>query len=93
MVSHAPAQLFQVSGRGYLREGYAADLVLVDPQRPHRVSNDQVLSKCGWTPFAGTEFSSSIVATFVNGERVWDGATVNSAVRGQRLSFNRATPA
>ncbi|MFF3699836.1 MULTISPECIES: dihydroorotase [Pseudomonas] len=93
VVSHAPAQLFQVSGRGYLREGYAADLVLVDPQRPHRVSNDQVLSKCGWTPFAGTEFSSSIVATFVNGERVWDGVTVNSAVRGQRLSFNRATPA
>lgn len=93
VVSHAPAQLFQVSGRGYLREGYAADLVLVDPQRPHRASHGEVLSKCAWTPFDGTEFSSSIVATFVNGERVWDGVTVNGAVRGQRLSFNRARQA
>lgn len=93
VVSHAPAQLFQVSGRGYLREGYAADLVLVDPQRAHRASHGEVLSKCAWTPFDGTEFSSSIVATFVNGERVWDGVTVNGAVRGQRLSFNSARQA
>lgn len=87
VVSHAPAELFRVSNRGYLREGYAADLVLVDPHRPHDVTNDEVLSKCGWTPFDDTAFSSSIVATFVNGERVWDGTAVDSSVRGQRLSF------
>ncbi|MQT31411.1 dihydroorotase [Pseudomonas helleri] len=88
VVSHAPAELFQVRGRGYLREGYAADLVLVDPQRPHRVTNDEVLSKCGWTPFNDTTFASSIVATFVNGERVWDGTAVDGAVRGHRLYFS-----
>ncbi|MEE1866991.1 dihydroorotase [Pseudomonas auratipiscis] len=87
VVSHAPAELFRVSRRGYLREGYAADLVLVDPQRPHYVTNDEVLSKCGWTPFDQTAFSSSIIATFVNGARVWDGNAVDGSVRGQRLSF------
>lgn len=89
VVSHAPAELFQVSQRGFLREGYAADLVLVDPQRPHRVSHEQVLSKCGWTPFDGTTFGASIAATFVNGMRVWDGVQVDGAVRGQRLAFDR----
>lgn len=86
---HAPAQLFDVSRRGFLREGYAADLVLVDPNRPQHVSNDQVLSKCAWTPFAGTTFASSIAATFVNGQRVWDGVTVDADIRGQRLTFER----
>ena len=86
---HAPAQLFDVSRRGFLREGYAADLVLVDPNRPQHVSNDQVLSKCAWTPFDGTTFASSIVATFVNGQRVWDGVTVDADIRGQRLTFER----
>ncbi|WP_444437264.1 dihydroorotase [Pseudomonas sp. A6] len=90
VVSHAPAELFQVNDRGYLREGYAADLVLVDPRSPHEVSDDEVLSKCGWTPFGGTVFSSSIVATFVNGERVWDGTVVDGSIRGQRLSFTHS---
>ncbi|WP_285349533.1 dihydroorotase [Pseudomonas sp. ME-P-057] len=89
VVSHAPAELFQVSKRGYLREGYAADLVLVDPRRSHHVVNAEVLSKCGWTPFDGAEFATSIAATFVNGERVWDGTSVDSTVRGQRLAFDR----
>jgi dihydroorotase len=88
-VAHAPATLFDVKERGYLREGYAADLVLVDPRKPHTVRREEVLSKCGWSPFEGVTFDSSIAATFVNGERVWDGTTVNPAVRGQRLTFAR----
>ena len=88
-VSHAPAQLFDVAERGYLREGYAADLVLVDPNKPHTVRRDEVLSKCGWSPFEGETFKSSIAATFVNGQRVWDGRAVDASVRGQRLAFNR----
>lgn len=88
-VCHAPAQLFDVAERGYLREGYAADLVLVDPNRPHTVRRDEVLSKCGWSPFEGETFGSSIAATFVNGQRVWDGRQIDASVRGQRLTFTR----
>jgi dihydroorotase len=88
-VCHAPAKLFDVENRGFLREGYAADLVLVDPNKPHTVTRGEVLSKCGWSPFEGETFSSSIVSTFVNGQRVWDGTTVDGAVRGQRLTFDR----
>jgi len=88
-VTHAPAKLFDVRERGFLREGYAADLVLVDPNKPHTVTREEVLSKCGWSPFEGYTFNSSIAMTFVNGERVWDGTRVNDAVRGQRLAFDR----
>ncbi|WP_250627732.1 dihydroorotase [Pinirhizobacter soli] len=88
-VCHAPAILFDVVDRGFLREGYAADLVLVDPNKKHTVTREEVLSKCGWSPFEGTTFTSSIAATFVNGQRVWDGTKVNDGVRGQRLAFAR----
>jgi dihydroorotase len=88
-VCHAPAKLFDVENRGFLREGYAADLVLVDPKRKHTVVREEVLSKCGWSPFEGETFSSSIVSTFVNGQRVWDGKKVDETVRGQRLTFDR----
>jgi len=88
-VTHSPAKLFNVHGRGFLREGYAADLVLVDPKKKHTVRRDEVLSKCGWSPFEGYTFDSSIAATFVNGERVWDGERVNDSVRGQRLAYDR----
>ncbi len=88
-VCHAPAELFDVANRGFLREGYAADLVLVDPTRPHTVSREEVLSKCGWSPFEGETFRSSIAATFVNGRRVWDGTRIDDSVRGQRLAFDR----
>ncbi|MBO9662467.1 dihydroorotase [Dokdonella sp.] len=88
-VTHAPATLFDVRERGYLREGYHADLVLVDPRKPHTVTADEVLSKCGWSPFEGTTFRSSIAATFVNGQLVWNGSQVSDSVRGQRLEFAR----
>lgn len=88
-VCHAPATLFDVHERGWLHEGCHADLVLVDPQRPHTVTARDVLSKCAWTPFEGYTFRSSIAATFVNGMQVWDGAHVDDRVRGQRLGFAR----
>ena len=89
VVSHAPATLFDVDQRGFLREGYAADLVLVDPRKPHRVTREEVLSKCGWSPFEGSRFDASIVSSFVNGQRVWDGRQIDPDVRGQRLQFDR----
>jgi dihydroorotase len=88
-VSHAPATLFNVRERGYLREGYRADLVLVDPQKPHSVTAEDVLSKCGWSPFEGFTFRSSIAATFVNGELAWHEGDLDDSVRGQRLEFAR----
>jgi dihydroorotase len=88
-VSHAPATLFNVIGRGYLREGYHADLVLVDPQKPHSVTAEDVLSKCGWSPFEGFTFRSSIAATFVNGELAWHEGDIDDSIRGQRLEFAR----
>src|SRR5690554_1793354 len=87
--AHAPAQLFDVARRGFLREGFFADLVLVDLETPHTVERASVLSKCGWSPFEGTRFSSSVCATFVNGELAWDGARLVSEANGQRLEFDR----
>ena len=88
-ICHAPAQLFDVAERGFLREGCFADLVLIDPRASHTVERSQVLSRCGWSPFEGTRFSSRIDATFVNGELVWDGARLIGAANGQRLVFAR----
>ena len=62
---HAPADLFRIDRRGYIREGYFADLVLVDPNQSWVVSTENILYKCGWSPFEGTEFSHKVVSTFV----------------------------
>ena len=86
--AHAPAQLFDVANRGYLREGYAADLVLID-DRPYTVRREDVLSKCGWSPFEGTTFHSRIAATWVNGVLAWDGSALVGDPAGQRLQFDR----
>ncbi len=86
--AHAPAQLFDVHERGFLREGYAADLVLVD-DTPFTVRREDVLSKCGWSPFEGTTFHSRIAATWVNGVLAWDGEKLRGDARGQRLQFAR----
>ncbi len=88
-VTHAPATLFNVHERGFLREGYHADLVLVDPSTPHTVSASEVLSKCSWTPFEGATFRSSIAATFVNGHLAWHEGKLDDSVRGARLEFAR----
>ncbi len=87
-VSHAPAQLFDVAERGFLREGYFADLVLVD-DAPLTVRREDVLSKCGWSPFEGTTFRSRIASTWVNGQLAWDGSSLVGAPQGQRLRFDR----
>lgn len=87
--SHAPARLFNVSQRGYLREGYWADLALVDLNNPTRVERRNVLYKCGWSPMEGERLRSRIVATFVNGQMAYRNGRVNDAVLGQRLEFDR----
>ena len=87
-VSHAPAQLFDVAERGFLREGYFADLVLID-DAPLTVRRDDVLSKCGWSPFEGMTFRSRIASTWVNGRQVWDGTNLVGTPQGQRLRFAR----
>ena len=86
--AHAPAQLFDVKQRGFLREGYAADLVLID-DTPLTVRREDVLSKCGWSPFEGRTFHSRIASTWVNGALAWDGTRLVGAPNGQRLEFDR----
>ena len=86
--AHAPAQLFDVANRGYLREGYAADLVLID-DTPYTVRREDVLSRCGWSPFEGTTFRSRIATTWVNGVLAWDGERLVGSPQGQRLQFDR----
>ena len=86
--AHAPAQLFDVAERGFLREGYFADLVLID-DTPFTVERVQVLSKCGWSPFEGTTFHSRIASTWVNGHLAWDGRRLVGDPQGMRLAFDR----
>lgn len=86
--AHAPARLFDVALRGFLREGYAADLVLVE-DTPLTVRREDVLSKCGWSPFEGHRFRSRIASTWVNGVQVWDGRKLVNGPQGQRLRFDR----
>lgn len=87
--SHNVAELFQIAERGYIREGYWADLVLVDLSAPTVVDEQKLYSKCGWSPFAGYIFKSSIYATLVNGELAYENGVVNGDIRGKRIAFNR----
>lgn len=86
---HAPAVCFNIAKRGFIRKGYWADLVLVDMDAPWEVGQDNVLYKCGWSPFEGQVFRSRICATFVNGQQAYHEGKVNHNIRGQRLRFNR----
>jgi len=86
--AHAPAQLFDVAERGFLREGHFADLVLVD-DTPFTVRREDVLSKCAWSPFEGTTFHSRIASTWVNGQLAWDGTQLVGEPVGSRLAFAR----
>ena len=88
--AHNPALRFKVDKRGFIKEGYYADLVLVSTQQTTKVSHDSCRSLCGWTPFDGVEFSSKIVSTWVNGERLYDGKTVTKPSKpAMPLVFNR----
>jgi len=91
---HAPADLYQVKDRGYLREGYYADLVLVDPEQHYEVERDKIVSKCGWSPFEGHTFSSSVDSVWVNGvQKVKEGKIQESVFllpgSAKALVFNR----
>jgi dihydroorotase len=87
---HAPADLFGVTERGYVREGYFADLVLVDADKPCRVEQSDVLYKCQWSPFEGHEFSATIDTTIINGTIAYQDGKLSGKVPGQRLEFTRA---
>ncbi len=84
---HAPAECFVIEKRGYIREGYFADLVLVDLNAPWAVSYDNILYKCKWSPLMGETFSSKVTHTIVNGILVYDNGTFNEEIKGQRLLF------
>jgi dihydroorotase len=89
MMCHNPAIIFNVKERGFIREGYKADLCLVDPDNPWKVSKENILYKCGWSPFEGVVFRSKIIKTIVNGNIVCDEGRINKNYRGQRLLFDR----
>lgn len=85
-MAHAPAILFHIEKRGFIREGYFADLVVVDKKQT-TVTRDALLYKCGWSPFEGTTFSYTIDKTFVNGNLVYAGGKISSSAFGQRMLF------
>ena len=86
---HNPAVLFNIKERGFIREGYKADLTLIDPDNLWKVSRENILYKCGWSPFEGTTFRSKVVKTIVNGTIVYDNGIINDGYRGQKLLFDR----
>lgn len=89
LMAHQVAEAFDLKDRGYVREGYQADLVMVEPRNPWTVQDENVRYKCKWTPLVGTQFTSRIASTWVNGHQVFDGKTVDESERGQRLTFDR----
>lgn len=88
-MAHAVADCFQIEKRGYIRENYFADLVLVDLKKQYTVSSNTILSKCGWSPFEGQTFHSVITHTFVNGHLVYENGVFDESKKGERLSFLR----
>src|ERR1700744_4007504 len=88
-MSHAVATCFQVAERGYIREGYFADLVMVDLQAATRVSRENILYKCGWSPLEGFEFPATVTHTFVNGHLVYGNGAFDESQCGQRMRFDR----
>ena len=86
---HAVAKCFQIENRGYIKEGYFADLVLVDLNQPQTVAQENIYYKCGWSPLEGTSLPATITHTWVNGNLVFDNGSFNEAEKGMRLTFNR----
>lgn len=87
--SHDLAECFKINKRGYLRQGYYADVVLIDRNKSHRVDNSSILYKCGWSPFEGFNFSSSIHSTFINGQRAYHKGNFHNVGNGMRLNFDK----
>ncbi len=86
-MAHNPAELFRIERRGYIRPGYYADLVLVDPQQVWTVSKANILYKCGWSPFEGYTFHHAVWKTFVNGRLVYDDGKIDETVRGKEVKY------
>ncbi|MEM6298716.1 MAG: amidohydrolase family protein, partial [Bacteroidota bacterium] len=88
-MAHAPAQCFQVEKRGYIREGYWADLVLVDMNVPTPAVPESIVYKCGWSPFEGSSFGSKVTHTFVSGHLAYEDGKFDESQWGQRIRFER----
>ncbi len=88
-MAHNPAKLFKIEKRGFIKEGYFADLVIINTGLPWTVKKDNILYKCGWSPFEGTTFKSRITHTFVNGQLVFNNGKVKDIHAGERLTFDR----
>ncbi|PKP17875.1 MAG: dihydroorotase [Bacteroidetes bacterium HGW-Bacteroidetes-23] len=88
-MAHNPAKIFKIENRGFIKVGFYADLVLINPAMPWNVKKENILYKCGWSPLEGTNFKSRITHTFVNGELVYQNSKVNDNKAGMRLLFNR----
>ena len=89
-MSHNPAVLFEIEKRGFIREGYFADLVLVDPDQPWQVNKSNILAKCGWSPFEGNTFHAAVQQTWVSGHLAYANGQLNEDKSGERLTFIRA---
>ena len=87
--AHNPSLIYKCLDRGFIREGYFADLTIIDTKKPHTVNKDNIKYKCKWSPFEGTTFSSSVTATFVNGKLAYNDNKINPNIRGMRLKFDR----
>ncbi|MNL64064.1 Allantoinase [compost metagenome] len=88
-MAHNVAICFNIEKRGFIREGYWADLVLVDLNNPWSVTKDNILYKCGWSPFEGQEFSAKVTHTIVSGNLAYENGRLNHTNKGQRLLFDR----
>ena len=88
-IAHNPSKIFNINKRGFIKEGYYADIVLIDPNSPTLVSKESLLYKCGWSPFEGVTFSSSIHSTILNGRVVYSNGKVNETPYGKKLVFDR----
>ncbi len=86
---HNPAKIFKIENRGFIKEGYFADLVLVNPHMPWSVKKENIIAKCGWSPFEGVSFKSRVTHTFVNGKLVYANGKVKDIIAGERLTFDR----
>ncbi len=88
-MSHAVAICFEIKDRGFIREGYFADLVLVDLHKPFTAQKNNILYKCGWSPLEGFTFPSSVTHTFINGNLIYENGVFDESNKGMRLQFNR----
>ena len=86
---HNPAKIFKIENRGFIKEGYFADLVVVNPHMPWNVKKENIISKCGWSPFEEVNFKSRVTHTFVNGKLAYANGKVKDIIAGQRLTFDR----